>query len=504
MLGPAHPIVCVLFASLNALRGMVTMIVAFIVAYLIPTMLSYLPSTKEIWVSIYRADPTSRIITYKVIKRSLSSVAQSSVKVGASATSQPGDGRDVSPTSSNEKAAATSRMNSDKELVERSSEEENTKEDRNANEDDHEETEEEKEEARKKAEYVALLNRSSAGRQTDISDPFKVPEGHLHILRDCEKMPGDVDVGDFGCVAMSRIDKSVPGRERRKACESLESCARFVLPSEVDEDLLIHAEPSARRKAARKRRESGGEGQASLGWASVGERASSVSGGAREERQKDTGSKGDENEGAVELKPRSIGRSAAVADSNEGRLKAKGPYTRMVVKGPYHGADGWRIQILAHAIHYLNNSPTTTWPAEKAYFLHKALGFHVEFHKLRGRKDQAEARSSLVQARRAEAAEAQVAVVQREVAELREVAESAREEAKVAQADAKSVVVAAQREAEAAAEQKINTVLKEVMARSERCEREMQSLKHQLEETKAALLCTGGGKALVSGTGKGD
>ena len=167
---------------------------AFIIGYFIPLILQSLPSTSEIWMSFYRAfyragqssTSTSKILNYKVVEKSLSSVAQSAAKVGGSATSQPGNGRDDSPTS-NEKAAATSRMNSDKALVARSSEEENTEEDRNENEDDHEETEEEKKKAREEAEYIAMLNRSTAGFQSDISNPFKMPETHLHILRDCQK-----------------------------------------------------------------------------------------------------------------------------------------------------------------------------------------------------------------------------------------------------------------------------------------------------------------------------
>ena len=53
---------------------------------------------------------------------------------------------------------------------------------------------------------VDLLNIAVAGCQTDISNPFKPIEGHRNILRYCEKMPGDIHVGDFGCVAMTRID----------------------------------------------------------------------------------------------------------------------------------------------------------------------------------------------------------------------------------------------------------------------------------------------------------
>ena len=446
------------------------MIMAFNIGYVIPLILQSLPSTSEIWMSFYRAfyradessTSTSKILNYKVVEKSLSSVAQSAAKVGASATSQPGNGRDDSPTS-NEKAAAASRMNSDKALVARSSEEENTEEDRNENEDDHEETEEEKKKAREEAEYIAMLNRSAAGRQSDISNPFKVPETHLHILRECEKMPGDVHVGDFGCVAMTRVDESVPGRERRKAREALESCARFVLPSEVDENLLIHAEPAERRQAARKRTESGG--QASLSATGGSEHASSVSGLAREERQnKNSRSKGDENKGVGELKLRSTGRSAAVADANEGRLKVKEGDKRTIGKGPYFGAKGWRIELLAHAIHYLN-SPATKWDFEKAYVFNESLGAHIEIHKLRGRKDQAAARSRLVQARRAEAAEAKVAVVQKEVTKLRKVAEGVREEAKV----------------------ELDKLRKEAVARSKHHEREMQGLKQQFEEMKASF-----------------
>merc|ERR1711965_680136 len=159
------------------------MIMAFTIGYVIPLILQSLPYTSEIWYSIYlafyRADEsstsTSKILNYKVVEKSLSSVAQSAAKVGASATSQPGNGRDDSPTS-NEKAAATSRMNSDKALVARPSSEENTEEDRNGNEDDHEETEEEKKKAREKAEHIAMWNRTTTGRQSDISNPFKVPE----------------------------------------------------------------------------------------------------------------------------------------------------------------------------------------------------------------------------------------------------------------------------------------------------------------------------------------
>ena len=52
--------------------------------------------------------------------------------------------------------------------------------------------EEKKEDKTEKAAYVALMNRSIAGFQTDVSDPFKPPEGYLRIVRDCEKVPGDV------------------------------------------------------------------------------------------------------------------------------------------------------------------------------------------------------------------------------------------------------------------------------------------------------------------------
>ena len=236
---------------------------------------------------------------------------------------------------------------------------------------------------------------------------------------------------------------------------------RFVLRCDIDENLLIHAEADKRREAARAWRGVENEHQPSSLAVGVGHYASSASSAKEEERQ--------EEEDVEELKPRATGRSAAVsvaiADAGQsGGLRAiKGP-SRGMRKGPYFGADGWQISKLSQAIHYLN-SPTTAWPAERAFVYVKSLELYAEIHKLRGRKDQAAARSVSTQAGRAEAAEEEVSFVRKELSKLERVAQMALEDAKEARKEAKAAVAAAGQKAKEAAERavsKVRTELQEV------------------------------------------
>ncbi len=288
----------------------------------------------------------------------------------------------------------------------------------------------------KEEQYIDMLNRTAADRQVDISDPFKIIETHKRIFRHCEKEHGDVEVGDFGCVAMTRISIARPEYRTRKPFDFLESCARFVPTFKVKEELLIPSE--------------------------VTERFSIVMNAERVKKTKKESLQG------IEGIANTTGAEDATSEGTDEEAGTKPPVAGSrgtLRQGLYGGDNGWKILRIDQALHYLNKN-SNSWPGEVAYVYSKNVGAYVEIHKIRNRNDQAAARSRSALARRAESAESEAEVWRQEVAKVKAEAEKSIEKAR---------------------KDAMEMVRKETRAREEQA----QKLWRELQEVKAAVFNSG-------------